>query len=984
MNNENEEKILEFWKKGKTYQKCLEKRKKGKKFYLCDGPPYPTGEIHSGTAWNKSIKDAILRFRMLQGYSVYCRAGYDTHGLPIELKVEKKLGLKGKKDIEEGIGIGKFNQACREWIAQYIDIMSNQFIRVGAWMDFDDPYVTYKPEFIDKAWKAFKKADEMKLLKEDNYVIAQCPRCQTSLANYELEYADSTDPSIFVKFKVDGKENEYLIIWTTTPWTLVSNVAVMANPMYRYVKMKVVGEEREEIWILAKDRVDAFQHETGVSGTVIEEFAGKELNHVNYIHPLVEEVPKQDHPHPVVLTDEFVTLEEGTGLVHCAPAHGPEDFIVGQRNELPMFSPVMQNGKYNEDAGDFKGMDVFKANDEVQAILKKKGTLIKAGKISHRYPHCWRCKTKLIYTPSKQWFITITKIKDRMLEENNKVKWVPDFAAVWFGNFLESAHDWCISRQRYWGIPLPIWRCEKCGEIKVLGSIKDLPKKVDPHRPDIDEITFQCPKCKATMRRVPDILDVWFDAGTAIWAGLRDGEEKIYPSDVITEGKDQIRGWFYSSIGLGTLANGESPYKAVLMHGYVVDEKGMAMHKSLGNYVEFNEVLKRHTMDAFRLWSLSNVIWEDLKFNWKEISQAQSDLNILWNIGTYIERFYDGSRKGKETIEDAWLNSKINTLIKESTEDMEKYEIHSALRKIRRFAVDDLSRFYLKLIKGRESQQTLYATYLTLLQLSSPFVPFITESLYKKIYEKEEEEESIFLLQWPIHDNSKIDTLLEKQMESVKEISEVANSIRAEAKVKLRWPLAELIVSSSSSEMNEAVKRLGGVMTNLSNVKEVKTENVEIILDDNAKKLKYYDKIEELRKKDYAAFLKGKLMIDNEELDYSKHMIPSKEGYSFKATQWGVVLLKTKVDSELYAEAMLSEVRRRIQMMRKEMQLVESDTINVSIDCSKELKQMLEPGSDKLRGEVNAKKISFEEGGKLKKKWEIEEEKLEIGISEAK
>jgi isoleucyl-tRNA synthetase len=851
-------------------------------------------------------------------------------------------------------------------------------------MDFEDPYITYTEDYIDKAWKVFKKADEMKLLKEDNYVIAQCPRCQTSLANYELEYADSTDPSIYVKFKVEGKENEYLIIWTTTPWTLVSNVAVMANPMYRYVRMKVIGEEREEIWILAKDRADAFQHETGVSGTIIEEFAGKELKNVNYIHPLADEVPKQAHPHPVVLTDEFVTLEEGTGLVHCAPAHGPEDFIVGQRNELPMFSPVMQNGKYNDDGGNFKGMDVFKANDEVISVLKNKGTLIKAGKISHRYPHCWRCKTKLIYTPSLQWFIAITKLKEKMLEENNKVRWVPDFAGVWFGNFLENLHDWCISRQRYWGIPLPIWRCEKCGEMRVLGSLKELPKKVEPHRPDIDEITFECKKCKATMRRVPDILDVWFDSGNAIWAGLREGEEKIYPSDIIIEGKDQIRGWFNTSMGCGTIANNESPYRSVLMHGYVVDAKGMAMHKSLGNAVGFDEVLQKHTIDAFRLWALSNVTWEDLKFNWKELQQAQSDLNIIWNMGTYIERFYDDKKKGKNSIEDEWLASKVNSLIKECTKDMENYEVHSALRKIRRFAVDDLSRFYIKLTKGNENIQPLYSSYLTLLQLASPFLPFITETLYKQIYEKNEGEESIFLLDWPEADNSGIDPLLEKQTETAKEISEAANSLRAEAKIKLRWPLAELIVSSKSIEINDAVKRLSSVLENLSNVKEVKIEEVEITLDEDAKKLKEYKNIEELREKDYAAFLKGRITINNEEIDYSKHMKASKQGYSFKVMSWGIVLLKTEIDATLYTEAMLSEVRRRIQMMRKEMKLVESDSINVFIDCSKELKQMLENKTDQLKEIVNSKKISFEPGGKFKKKWEIEDEKLEIGLSEAK
>jgi isoleucyl-tRNA synthetase len=978
MDSKEELEILEFWKKEKIYRKALQKRKGAAKFYMCDGPPYPTGEIHAGTAWNKSLKDAICRYQMLTGKDVYIRAGYDTHGLPIELQVEKKLGLKGKKDIEE-LGIKKFVHACKEWAVKYIGVMNEQFESLGVWMDFEDPYMTFTPDYIDRAWKVFRKAHDMKLLKNDYYVIAQCPRCQTSLANYELEYADDVDPSIYVKFKVDGEENEWLVIWTTTPWTLVGNMAVMAHPMYRYVKVKV----GEEVWIVAKERLNTVLNDVGASGTVIGEIAGKDLKEIKYVHPLAEEVPKQQYPHPVVLTDEFVTLEEGTGLVHCAPAHGPEDFIVGQRNEILMFSSVEPSGKYNGEAGELEGMDIFKANEKVIELLKEKGTLLAAGKVTHRYPHCWRCKTKLIYTPSRQWFIAVTKLKKRFLEENAKVNWIPPFAGVWFQNFLENIHDWCISRQRYWGIPLPIWKCEKCDEMKVLGSLAELGKDVDPHRPDIDEITFKCEKCNGNMYRVPDILDVWFDSGNAIWAGLRPGEEKYYPSDMILEGKDQIRGWFYTSLGAGMIANDEVPYKAVLMHGYVVDEKGMAMHKSLGNYVEWGEVAKKFPMDTFRFWCLGNVTWEDLKFSWKELEGAHRDLLILRNVATYLERFYKKGAPVQETMEDVWLRSRINTVIKECTERMEAGEVHTAARILRRFFVDDLSRFYLKLVKKREDLSVLHDSFMKFLVISTPFIPFTTEAIYKRIYEKEKNEESISLLEWPKLDSGAMDPLLEKQVEIVRDIGETCNALRAEKGVKGRWPLSEVLIVTKSTEVAEGVKRLNEMLARLANVKVVSLGEAEIKLKAEAKKIlgaETFEKLEALKQSDEAAFLRGRAMIGDKEVEFSEYISVSKTGYAAKVIPWGAVLLKTHIDKKLWAEGMLSEIRRRIQMSRKELKLVESNSIDVHLTLSKELEETIKEGLEQLKKEVNARDIKFGTGGKHRKAWEIEEEKVGIGI----
>ncbi len=990
MASDNESKILEFWNENNIYQKAKEIRKNGKKFYLCDGPPFATGGIHIGTAWNKALKDAFCRYKMLQGYDVYVRAGYDTHGLPIETQVEKELGIKEKKEIENKVGIDKFVKRCKELCERYINLMNEQFIRLGVWMDFDDPYITYKNEYIEKSWKTFKTAYEKGLLYNDLRVNAHCPRCQTTMANYELEYHDMVDPSIFVKFKVVGKDNTYLVIWTTTPWTLVSNIAVMANPLIKYVVAKV-GEEE---WIFAKDRLQAVEEAAGESFVVVREFSGKELADYKYEHPLKEETGRVN-PQPVVMSDEFVTTEDGSGLVHCAPGHGPEDYIIGKRYGLEIFCPVGSDGKYTEEAGEFKGKSVLEINDEIIQRLKEKGSLIQAGKIRHSYPCCWRCKTKLVHLSSKQWFIKITEEKEKMVSELAKVVWMPDFAGKWMSNFVEDAKDWCVSRQRYWGIPLPIWRCEnqECNELKVIGSAAELGRDLkDYHRPEIDEIEFECPKCKSKMRRVPDVLDVWFDSGNAIWAGLRDGEERYYPSDMIIEGKDQIRGWFYSLLGSGVVLNNEIPYESLIMHGYVVDEKGNAMHKSLGNYVPWEEVISKYPADAVRLMALSNTTWDDLKFNWNEMNEAKNELMIINNMATYIERFYKPAEKRQESamVEDSWLESKTNSLIKEVTEHMEKGESFLALRKIRSFLVQDVSRFYMKLIKKREDISCLYDSFFKAILIASPFIPFTAESIYQRLYAKEKKEKSIFFHEWPKVEENKIDKELESQIEIAKEMAEICNSIRASANVKLRWPLEEVVIVSRSIETANAVKNVDKIIRMLANLKHVKIDEKtrfavsKEIRDEFDQKT--IEKINELKSKDEASFLKGMVEIGEKKIDFSKYITvegsEKMKDYQIKASPYGVIMLKTKIDEELRAEGIMSEVRRRIQSMRKEMNLVEKDEIEVYVKSSEEMEKIIKEHSTQILGEINAKEIKIGTGGKLKKSWDIEDEKVTIGITQ--
>lgn len=1017
---EIEREIAELWNRKAIYESVKRKNAGGPKFYFCDGPPFATGTIHPGTAWNKCIKDAVCRYKRARGFAVRDQAGYDTHGLPIEVKVESALGLKSKKDIEEKIGVARFVHECKKFATQYIDVMSKQFKSLGVWMDFDHPYITYKDEYIERAWATFKAAHEKDLLHKGVYVLPYCPRCETTIANYELEYDEQDDPSVYAKFKVKGKENEFLIIWTTTPWTLVGNMAVMVHPTFQYVKAKI----DEEVWIVAKERLSAVLAVTGELGKnaiVLDEFSGMAIKGLEYEHPLADEVPyHQGRKHIVVVSDQFVTLEEGTGLVHTAPGHGPQDFIVGKQYGIETFCPVGTNGKYTSEAGKFAGMDVRKANKEIIGLLREKGLLVHAGIVRHRYPHCWRCKTPLIYITTDQWFITITKVKDRMMEEIDACTWQPDFARRWFRDFVQSAPDWCISRQRYWGIPLPIWVCEKCGEIRVVGSKRELGREVkELHRPFVDEIRFECGKCGGEMRRVPDVLDVWFDSGNAVWAQLdREEEKRWYPTDFIVEGKDQIRGWFYSLLGSGIVYRNEIPYKSLLMHGFFVDEKGEKMSKSLGNFVPLEEMLAKYGADAFRLWSLGSVLWEDLKFKWEELAEAHRTLTIYWNLSVFLKRFYEGREKpvGYE-LEDQWLLARLCALVRKCTAAFESYAIHEATRACKEFIVEDLSRFYLKIAKkriasGRNPEaalEALYKSMLTLTKLTTPIIPFISEAIYREVFAERERAESVSLLPWPTPEEPGADPTLEKNMHIVRNIIAAVANARSVADVKLRWPLEEVIVVSNSTEVRGAVERLAYLIEEIANVKRTRLEETvpkkivakpvhaalgPVFRKDAKVVAEAIEKLEagEARKK-LEAGETITVRAGGKEWAITRDMVifeeKPPEGHTRAEFDGGEVYLNTKISRALFEEAMVREVARRIQLMRKELELVEKDEIVANVVAGKELLGILEKHRGALAREVKAKtlilsaKPELKAEGALKREWEIEEEAATIVVAKA-
>lgn len=933
-----ETEVLAFWNKNGIYEKVKESRKKGESYYFGDGPPYATGQIHPGTGWNKCAKDSICRFWRGRGFNVRAQPGFDTHGLPIEVKVEKELGIKNKQEIEK-YGMENFITKCRDFATRYIGVMGEQFRALGVWMDWENPYITYKDDYIEASWGTIAKAHEQGLLTEGVYVLPYCYRCETTMANYELEYGDETDPSIFVKFRVKNRDNEFLIIWTTTPWTIVENMGVMVHPNLSYVRIKVGSE----VWIVAKERMDYVLELAGETGTVLEEFIGKKLEKLEYEHPLQDRVPKEAERR-VILSDEYVTVEEGTGLVHTAPGTGPEDFIIGKRFGLEPFCPVDSRGRYTKEAGkDFEGKNVRAANPFIIKLLDEVDLLLKEERITHRYPHCWRCKTPLIFLTTKQWFIEVSKLKDRMNEEIENTHWHPEFARSRFRDFVRDAPDWCISRQRFWGIPLPIWKCA-CGELKVISSRKELGEINELHRPYIDEKKFRCAKCKGQMARVPDVLDVWFDSGNSVWASLDRKEKDIYSSaDCILEGQDQIRGWFYSLLGSGVVRNGKCPYRRVLMHGFFVDEKGEKMSKSVGNFVPIEEIMEKYGADSFRFWGLSNTLWEEQKFNWVSLKEAHGALDVLYNMHVYLERFYPKKKIGEAKLEkeDEWLLSRLNNTRKEFNSAFESYEMNRAAKALRTFLVEDLSKFYMKLVKERVASGNgegalfaIYSSVLGVLKMLSVIAPFLPEYIYQEFYRKHEGEESVSLYPLAEMREGEINPLLEKQFEYIREVVPAFLELRQSEKVKLRWPLAHAHVQSESQEVLDSVNSFSGILSRMINVKSVSA-------------------------------------------DGSPKKFPSA---SFSG---GTIYLDSELTEELYEEAITNEIARRIQMLRKEMGLVERDRISVIMEMEDEFSAIVQKNKEALMKSTNSRSMEF---GRLRegaKSWEIDGRVVRIEAQKA-
>jgi len=944
-----EEETQEFWNKKRIYEKAKKQRKNAKKFYFLDGPPYATGAIHIGTAMNKILKDFFIRFFRMQGFNVWDQPGYDTHGLPIENKVEQKLGFTSKQDIER-FGVEKFNAECKNFAIEFIDFMNNQFNNLGVWMDWKNPYLTLTNEYIEGVWYTFKKGFENGLLYKGNYSVHVCPHCETAVAYNEIEYEKVTDLSIYVKFRVKGKPNEYLLIWTTTPWTIPSNTGVMAKPEAEYVKVKV----GEEYLILAKKLLEAVMSKVGISDyEVVEAMKGKDLEGLKYDHPLQDIFLFQlrlKNAHRVVLSDQYVTLDEGTGLVHTAPGHGREDYEVGVKEGLPLINPLKLNGKFNEESGKFAGVFAKDADKMVIEELKNRNALLHEENITHDYPMCWRCNSPLLQMAVPQWFFKVTAIRDKLISENKKINWVPKWAGQRFQNWLESLGDWPISRQRFWGTPLPIWICESCEAIKVVGSRKELPKvPKDFHKPYIDEIILKC-KCGGDMRRVPDVMDVWFDAGVASWASLnypmkKDLFKKWWPADFILEGPDQIRGWWNSLMITSIITLGRRPFDNVLFHGFVLDAHGSKMAKSKGNFVQPEDVVKKYGRDVLRFYFLLGAPWDDYYFKWEDVEEIAKSFVIFRNVFIFVKTYVTNKGKPKNfKKEDLWLLSKLNTLAENCTEYNKTFNVYKSAKEIQEFILNDFSRWYVKLIRDRvwplyegKDKQSAFYTLLTatetLSRLLAPYVPFLAEDIYQNVVKPlEKGKESVHLLDWPKTNKKLMNKKLENEMEIAKKIFEAVSAARQKAGLKLRWPVGEISVVSKKKEVASAAKNLDKVLLQICNAKKLSTKP-----------------------------MKG----DAVEVDFEN----------------GKVYLHKKLNEKLLEEAMFRELVREIQSLRKKNGFKMNERIDLTLCSDEKTNKILKKYEKELMKEVGARRVTTGKSkGKHTGKLEFDEKKIDIAF----
>ncbi len=1020
---EIEQSVQDAWKEESTYELVKEQHRSDRDFFFVDGPPYTTGHIHLGTAWNKILKDSLLRYHRMRGRNVIARAGYDMHGLPIEVRVEQEMGFSSKKEIER-FGIGPFIEQCRQFANTNMGIMSGQFMRLGVWMDFDDPYQTINPGYIEAAWWTLKRAEEEGMLERGYRVVNWCPRCATAIADAEVEYWDEQDPSIFVKFPLDGRTGEYLVIWTTTPWTLPANVAVAVHPDFTYARVEVMKGGKKEVLWMAEDMVEPVLRKGRYQDyTILERRPGRDLEGLLFRSPLEDQVPLQKEISHRVVTADFVVLEN-TGLVHIAPGHGWDDYLLGCREHLPIVCPVDIHGRFTDEAGTLSGMFIKEADAVVMEELG--GHLMASDTVVHRYGHCWRCKTPIIFRATEQWFLKASALKDAMLAEVGNVTWYPEWAgSARFHDWIKEARDWCISRQRYWGIPIPIWQCSTCGKYRVIGTISELErgsgeKVPDPHRPYVDEVCIPC-SCGGTMRRVEDIFDVWFDSAVASWAtlgfpGERDAFDRLWPAEFIAEGQDQTRGWFYSQLGASTIAFGRAPYRSVLMHGFALDAEGRKMSKSLGNVVTPDEVISRQGVDVLRLYVLSqNAPWDDLRFNWEGVKNVNRVLNILWNVYRFpipymlLDSFTPVSRSGtwdstfsRDNLpvllpEDRWIISRVNTLAGTMDEAMNGCELHKATRALMSFILEDLSRWYVQLVRRRmwlegaspektRAYETLYYVMRRLLVLASPFIPHLTEAMYRNL-RLDGDPASVHMLDWTGCDQTLTDRALEEAMEVVRSFDEAQANARQAGKRKLRWPVRECVVVTEDAGVAAAIRDLNAICLERANARAVRAvmgrwDRIGWKAEPVMKSLgpafgRNAPLVKELVLAADGNVLKASLEAGREiKLAGGGHefrILPGQvtfvqklPGSVFPAPmQNGTVYVDVDLTPELEAEGYAREIIRRIQEMRRQLDLRVEDHIRASASIGdSRVRAMVESGwRSGIMEEVRALDLVFPEDG---------------------
>ena len=1035
---EREKAVEKFWKDNDIFRKSIDSRKEGPTYTFYDGPPTANGKPHIGHVETRTIKDMIPRYRTMKGYMVPRKAGWDTHGLPVELEVEKLLGLDGKEQIEE-YGLAPFIDKCKESVWKYKGMWEDFSATVGFWADMDNPYVTYDDNFIESEWWALKTIWDKGLLYKGFKIVPYCPRCGTPLSSHEVAqgYKAVKERSAIVRFKCVG-EDAYFLAWTTTPWTLPSNVALCVNPEETYCKVKAADGR---IYYMAQALLDAVLGGLAEEGKpayeVLETYQGKELEYKEY-EPLFacagEAAKKQNKKGHYVTCDTYVTMSDGTGIVHIAPAFGEDDANVGRKYDLPFVQFVDGKGELTAETP-YAGKFVKDADPEVLKDLDAEGKLFAAPKFEHDYPFCWRCDTPLIYYARESWFIKMTAVREDLVRNNKTINWIPaSIGEGRFGNWLENIQDWGVSRNRYWGTPLNVWECQ-CGNLHSVGSREELyqlsgneeAKTVELHRPYIDAITIPCPKCGKTMHRVPEVIDCWFDSGAMPFAQHhypfenKELFEQQFPAKFISEAVDQTRGWFYSLLAESTLLFNKAPYENVIVLGHVQDENGQKMSKSKGNAVDPFEALQEYGADAIRWYFYtSSAPWLPKRFSGKAVMEGQRKfMGTLWNTYAFFVLYanidnFDATKYQLEyeklPVMDKWLLSKLNTVVGEVDDNLDKYRIPEAAKALQDF-VDEMSNWYVRRsrerfwAKGMEQDKinaymTLYTALVTISKAAAPMIPFMTEDIYQNLVRSIDANapESIHLCDFPVVETAYIDKKLEEDMEDVLDAVVMGRACRNDAAIKNRQPISRMYIKADFT-----------LSTFYTDIIEDELNVKEVVFTDDVREFTSYTFKPQLRtvgpkygkqlggiQKTLASLdgnaamddlnVSGKLTFDvngvTVELTKEDLLIDmaQKEGYVSQEDNKMTVVLDTNLTEELIEEGFVYEIISKIQTMRKDAGFEVMDHIRVSLNGNEKLAELAQKNSDAICGKVLAEELSGGKSFAVEKEWNVNGEKVVIAV----
>lgn len=1032
-----EKEVAKLWKDKDIVKKNFDKNEGKKYFMFYDGPPTANGMPHVGHIETRVMKDIIPRYKVMKGYYVPRKAGWDTHGLPVELEIEKKLGISGKEQIED-YGVEKFVKECKDSVFQYVHIWEKMTNQVGYWVDMEHPYVTYHNDYIESVWWALKELWKKGLLYEGHKVMPYCPRCGTALSSHEVAqgYKDVKDLTCIAKFKVKGTENTYILAWTTTPWTLPSNLALCVNKTYTYAEVRVnAGTEEEpkfENYILAKDLISSVLKDKEYE--LVKEFKGEELLGTEYeqLMPFAKPEGKAF----VVIHGDYVTLTDGTGIVHIAPAYGEDDSLVAKQNDIAFVNLVDKSGKFVKEVEPWAGRFVRDCNEDICKWLNEQNKLFSKEKHLHSYPHCWRCDTPLLYYPKESWFVRMSSLRDELVANNNKVNWYPDTIRTGrFGKFLENVIDWGISRDRYWGTPLPVWKCD-CGHLECIGSIEELKEKavncpddIELHKPYIDNVHLKCPDCGKEMTRFKEVIDCWFDSGSMPFAQLhypfenKDLFEKQFPAGFISEAVDQTRGWFYTLTAIGTALFGKSPFENCIVLGHVLDGKGQKMSKSKKNGVDPFLLLDTVGADATR-WHFytCSAPWLPTRLSLENVQETQRGfLATLWNVYSFyvlyaeIDKFNPLDYKDfeSENIMDKWIISELNTLVKEVDEKLEKYDITGSANQIEAFT-DRLSNWYVR--RNRErfwgteltddkigAYVTLYRVLVTLSKISAPFIPFMTEEIYQNLVVglDKDAEESIHLCSWPEVNEKEVDKNLEEEMDLAYTIVKLGRSARNSVNIKNRQPLSKMLISVKNlpeyysdivkEELNVKEVVLGADMKNYVDF-EIKP-NLPVLGKEYGRLIpQIKQKIAEFNQMELATKVEAGnieyIEIGEVQIPLSKDNLlvtmQGKEGFAFSGTGEIGVVIETEITPELREEGFLREILSKVQNMRKDNGFEVMDNINLYVSGNEVLEAVVKKYEDVIKHDTLAKDVFYNVDGKDYVETPINGESLNIFVEVVK